>query len=186
MLFDQGLGDIFTIRVAGNCLDVGSRGSLECVGVACERDAVGMHCRPRNARVATLLTFPSHSSWFSFSFFLYSCRYAVAHLGVKVVVIMGHEFCGAVGAAMGDTSVHPPSLKLLLDGIQEGLPLARLSAIMDKKARDREAVLTNVHNQVATLMKDPLVKDKVDAGVLIVIGAFYSLSSGVVDFVTAV
>jgi|TARA_B110000902_G_scaffold103665_1_gene122434 carbonic anhydrase len=99
---------------------------------------------------------------------------------------MGHEFCGAVGAAMGDTSVHPPSLKLLLDGIQEGLPLARLSAIMDKKARDREAVLTNVHNQVATLMKDPLVKDKVDAGVLIVIGAFYSLSSGVVDFVTAV
>merc|ERR1719379_1594084 len=54
IVFDQGLGDIFVVRVAGNCLDTASAASLQ---------------------------------------------YAVKHLKVKVLVVMGHEACGAVKAA---------------------------------------------------------------------------------------
>jgi hypothetical protein len=55
MLFDQGLGDLFVLRVAGNIADPGVVGSVE---------------------------------------------YAVGHLHVPLVVVLGHESCGAVQAAL--------------------------------------------------------------------------------------
>jgi carbonic anhydrase len=47
-----------------------------------------------------------------------SIEYAVAVLGSKVIVVMGHSACGAVGAAMGDTSELPQPLRLLIGQVQ--------------------------------------------------------------------
>ena len=140
IIFDQGLGDIFTIRVAGNYLDTSTEGSLE---------------------------------------------YAVCHLNVKVLIIMGHEGCGAVDAARSsekDLEAQPKCLCDLLKSIKSGLDDARLKNIYDEKAGDREAVVSNVKHQVAKLMENKAVKESVEKGELIVAGAFYNQSSGIVDF----
>ena len=47
-----------------------------------------------------------------------SIEYAVAVLGSKVIVVMGHSSCGAVSAAMGDTSELPQPLRLLIGQVQ--------------------------------------------------------------------
>ena len=140
IIFDQGLGDIFTIRVAGNCLDTSTTGSLE---------------------------------------------YAVIHLKVKCLVIMGHEGCGAIQAArmpIGDIEKMSKDLGDLLKGLKEGLDEKRLCQVHDRRACDREAVTTNVKFQVRNLLKNKAVKKRVASGDLIVVGAFYEQSSGIVDF----
>lgn len=141
IVFDQGLGDIFVIRVAGNLLEETTTASLE---------------------------------------------YAVGILKVKVVVIMGHEECGAIKAAQ---SVKPEefgeettALQRMLTTIKSGLDIDRLCHIHDGRARDREAVITNVRHQLVNLRKESLVKSKLESGDLLVTGAFYEISSGIVDF----
>lgn len=140
IVFDQGLGDMFVIRVAGNCLDTTTTASLQ---------------------------------------------YAVAHLGVKVVVVMGHEGCGAVKAA-GQTveaiDKEPEPLSTLLKGLKSNLDLGRLNDVHDSRAHDREAVVTNVRSQMEKLMEDKGIMKKVKNGELIIVGAFYEISSGIVDF----
>eukprot|EP00658_Telonema_sp_P-2_P000574 TRINITY_DN10220_c0_g2_i1.p1 TRINITY_DN10220_c0_g2~~TRINITY_DN10220_c0_g2_i1.p1 ORF type:complete len:308 (+),score=70.50 TRINITY_DN10220_c0_g2_i1:248-1171(+) len=140
IVFDQGLGDIFVIRVAGNCLDVTTKASLE---------------------------------------------YAVNHLGVKVLMIMGHEGCGAVRAAALPTEQiegEPDNLSKLLKNIKVGLDEDRLQHVHDPRAHDREAVVTNVCRQVESLTRDESLMSKVRSKELIVLGAFYEISSGIVDF----
>jgi carbonic anhydrase len=141
IVFDQGLGDIFTIRVAGN--SVGS-------GVAASID------------------------------------YAVAHLKVKVVVVMGHEGCGAVRAAMlpqDKIDGESRNLSWWLTTMKKNLEgHSAISRINDLRARDREAVMTNVRAQMVTIARDPLVASRIMEGSLLVVGAFYEISSGMVDF----
>lgn len=140
IVFDMGLGDIFVIRVAGNCLDTAPLASLQ---------------------------------------------YAVKHLKVKVVVIMGHEGCGAVKAAGLDPAAinnEPQALGSLLRGLKGGLEHGRLANITDSRAYDREAVVTNVKRQIEMLAGDDLIMDKVIKEELICLGAFYEISSGIVDF----
>merc|ERR1719203_166879 len=79
IVFDQGLGDMFVIRVAGNCLDTATSASLQ---------------------------------------------YAVHHLKVKVLIVMGHEGCGAVKAAqlpLEAIDKEPESLGKLLKDLRRGL-----------------------------------------------------------------
>merc|ERR1719221_75149 len=79
IVFDQGLGDLFVIRVAGNCLDTATAASLQ---------------------------------------------YAVHHLKVKLLIVMGHEGCGAVKAAqlpMDAINKEPETLGKLLKGMRRGL-----------------------------------------------------------------
>jgi carbonic anhydrase len=141
LVFDQGLGGIFAIRVAGNVLDMSTTGSLE---------------------------------------------YAVHHLKVKVVVVMGHEFCGAVKAALAPVSDEmrqsTPSLGQLVGSIHSGLDGDRLSMVCDQRARDREAVVVNVKRQIDMIRRDKAIMKSVASGELIVVGAFYEISSGIVDF----
>ena len=49
--------------------------------------------------------------------------------------------------------------------------------------RDREAVITNVREQLYTISKNKLVMEKVEAGQLLVVGGFYEITSGMVDFI---
>ena len=138
LVYDQGLGDIFSVRVAGQIIEPGTSGSIE---------------------------------------------YAVLHLKTKLLVIMGHEGCGAVKAALlpeSDRNAEPEHVRFLLDAIApsvKGLPKIR-----DQKAKMREAVIANVRQQVALAKQNPVVKAAVAKNTLAVIGAFYEISSGQVDF----
>jgi len=140
VIFDQGLGDMFVVRVAGNCLDTSTKASLQ---------------------------------------------YAVHHLKVKVLLVMGHEGCGAVKAAglpVWQIEKEPAELADALKGMKVGLNEKRLKNVHDSRAYDREAVVTNVRRQVEGLCEDEAIMQKVEAKELILVGCFYEISSGIVDF----
>merc|ERR1712087_91128 len=94
IVFDQGLGDMFVVRVAGNCLDTTTTASLQ---------------------------------------------YAVSHLKVKVLIVMGHEGCGAIKAAsLPEEKIEqePPALRVALLNLKEGLDGDRLANVRDPRAHD--------------------------------------------------
>lgn len=112
-----------------------------------------------------------------------SVEYAVHHLHTRLVVIMGHEGCGAVKAALlpaADRARETPAIQALLDQIVPSV--ANLPAIRDEKARMREAVIANVRQQVAELKRQPSIQRAVAAKEIAVVGAFYEITSGAVDF----
>jgi carbonic anhydrase len=66
--------------------------------------------------------------------------------------------------------------------IKFGLEEERIGNAKDARAHDREAVVTNVKRQVERLTQDPSIMSKIRNGELIVVGGFYEISSGIVDF----
>ena len=138
IVFDQGLGDMFVVRVAGNCLGPTTQASLE---------------------------------------------YAVRHLAVKVLVVMGHEGCGAIRAAQlpeDQINMEPPILAGVLMDLKTSLK--DVPKCQDPRAQDREAVSANVRNQIMNLCEEAPIMARVNAGELILVGGFYEISSGIVDF----
>mmetsp|Transcript_17160 Transcript_17160/g.43670 ORF Transcript_17160/g.43670 Transcript_17160/m.43670 type:complete len:311 (+) Transcript_17160:76-1008(+) len=115
-----------------------------------------------------------------------SLQYAVHHLKVKVIVVLGHEACGAVKAAQlppEKLEQEPSELEQTLKGIKAGLDAASgLQHMQDARAHDREAVTTNVRRQVEGLARDKGIMRRVRQQELMVVGAFYEISSGIVDF----
>ncbi len=112
-----------------------------------------------------------------------SIEYAIRHLKTRVVVVMGHEGCGAVQAAMLDEaqrSFESQYVQFLLDRIVPSV--SKLPRIRDPKARMREAVIANVRRQVHELKQNPVVLEAVQNKEVAVIGAYYEISSGAVDF----
>lgn len=141
LVFDQGLGDMFVVRVAGNFLDTITTASLQ---------------------------------------------YAVFHLQVKVLMVLGHEGCGAVKAAglpREQIAKQPGDLARVLGTIKAGLDEDRLQHVHDARAFDREAAITNVRLQVARLSRNAAIMQKVREQKLILVGCFYEISSGIVDFI---
>jgi carbonic anhydrase len=138
IVFDQGLGHLFVVRVAGNVLGDMELGTLE---------------------------------------------YATEHLGVQLIVILGHEGCGAVAAALlseKQLAAEPPNLRKLIAQIQPCLQ--DMPPIRDKKARMREAVLHNIRRQVNLLRQQPVIQAAEGRRQIRVIGAYYEIGSGAVDF----
>jgi carbonic anhydrase len=134
VLFDQGLGDLFVIRVAGNVLD----------------DHV-----------------------------LASIEYAVDHLGAQLIVVLGHQRCGAVQAAketLDSKAEAPAHINSLVTAIQPAVEATR--------GADVEAtVKANVENVVQSLRSsEPVLKKEVEAGAITVVGAYYNLDIGAVTF----
>ena len=131
-VFDQGIGDVFTVRVAGN--------------------------------VAT-------------DDIIASIEYAVAHLGPKLIVVLGHERCGAVDAALKGG---PPEGHL-------GVLLGRIKPATDSvKGQTGDvldlAVRANVRNVVNQLKSStPILAGKVKSGDVKIVGARYDLDSGKVE-----
>jgi carbonic anhydrase len=112
-----------------------------------------------------------------------SIEYAVENLKVHLVVVLGHEGCGAVTAAMSganESQATPENVAFLLERIVPAV--CDLSPIRDGKARMREAVISNVRYQVDQLLKNPVIKAAIACGKIQVIGAFYEIGSGAVDF----
>lgn len=115
-----------------------------------------------------------------------SIAFAVAQLGVPLVVVLGHEQCGAVAAAsavVNDNAQLPPALTRMVQPI--------LPAAIDAKARHRDcedlldlAVHLNVRRVVQGLREasDPIISTPVREGRVKVVGAYYDLATGSVDF----
>jgi len=148
LIFDQGLGDIFVIRVAGNVLDEITIGSVE---------------------------------------------YGVYHLNTQLVVIMGHQFCGAVTATLDSvvseqsTSSEPkPEVSAYVNAIlKEIKPAAKEALETHKDDRPKaldEAIQKNVKNQRDSLFaKLSGLKDLISSSKLKVVGCVYNLEKGKVD-----
>lgn len=112
-----------------------------------------------------------------------SIEYAVEHLKTSLVVVMGHEGCGAIKAAMlpaAERAKESPSIQALLNSIVPSI--SKLPKIRDEKAKLREAVVANVRQQVANIKKEPLIQKAIASNKINVVGAFYEITSGAVDF----
>ena len=132
LIFDQGQGDLFVVRVAGNILGTGGLASLE---------------------------------------------YAVQNLAVPLILVLGHEQCGAVRAATEMSSAEGP-LGFLLSELAEPVAAARSlpPPLVD------QAVRANVR-RVAQLLpqRSALIGSAVAEGRVRVVGAVYRLATGDVD-----
>jgi carbonic anhydrase len=121
---------------------------------------------------------------------LASVEYGAEHLGAPLVVVMGHESCGAVKAAVSAKPGAPsmgPNLDALVAAIKPGFSRIDGPADLDHL---RDAVLANVEQTVNRLVDDSaIVKHMVAAGKLQIVGAYYEFATGRVRFsqpVTAV
>ncbi len=134
IIFDQGLGDIFEIRNAGNVLDDHVIGSIE---------------------------------------------YAVVHLGVKLVIVMGHEDCGAVTATVNGVN-ETPYINSLIDSIKPALEQYEREQQGEPKL---EHVIKNnaILSAINAIKEDSLLKDYVENHGLKIIPAYYHLDSGKVE-----
>ena len=99
-----------------------------------------------------------------------SVEYAASHLGVKLIVVMGHNHCGAVDAAIN----HDPDgyIKFITDEIR--------LAIGDETDEEKACRL-NVRRSISVIENSLALHEEEEHG-LMVIGALYHLEDGSVDF----
>ncbi len=113
---------------------------------------------------------------------LASVEYATEHLHVPLVVVMGHESCGAVRAATetpASTSLGP-NLDYMLKAIRPSVAMTRSAP---EAMRLRAAILEHVEETVNSMtMASTILRNASRSGHLMVVGAYYELSSGKVYF----
>lgn len=133
ILFDQGIGDLFVIRTAGNIVDDIGLGSIE---------------------------------------------YAVEHLKVPLVVVLGHERCGAVDATVKGGEA-PGHIRVLVSNI-----IRAVDKVRSKKGDLLEnSIKQNVDNVVEQIKTSkPILEEFFHQKKIKVIGACYDLDDGVVTF----
>lgn len=134
IIFDQGFGDLFMCRVAGNVATPEETGSLE---------------------------------------------FGTAILGSKLLMVMGHERCGAITAAIKGGEF-PGQIGSLVAAIQPALKP------IDLKTKNylEAAVKANVSYQVQTVKKSSVISELIQQGKLKVVGSYYDLDTGVVSLVS--
>ncbi len=143
IVFDQGLGDLFVIRVAGNIVAPSQVGSVE---------------------------------------------FAAAAFGTRLVVVLGHSNCGAIHATLEQLArpsrEQSRNLRSIVDRIRpavEGL-LERVPPY-DRQTLEQQAVRANIRMSVNHLRHgSELLEQLIKEEGLYVVGAEYSLETGVVDF----
>ena len=137
VLFDEGLGDLFVVRVAGNIVDAAMLGSVE---------------------------------------------YAVGHLDTPLVLVIGHEHCGAVEATLESIQHHSTphgSVAALVTAITPAV------AVAEQRPGD---LLDNTIRANAQMSRDAIAKSSeltspLNAGELKVLAAYYSLDDGKVSLI---
>lgn len=107
---------------------------------------------------------------------LASIEYAVAHLKTQIIIVLGHQSCGAVTAAVagGDNG---PNLNHLLDHIKPAIKEAGENASVDDVIR-KNAELTK--NEL--LVQSNIIKTAVEDGKVEILPSYYNLETGKVDF----
>ncbi len=105
-----------------------------------------------------------------------SIEYAVAHIGSPVIVVLGHESCGAVTAAVGGGD-NGYNLNHLLGHITPAI------AASDDDASVNDVVKKNAQLTAEELKsRSAIIRDAVNSGKLKIVPAYYNLGSGKVDF----
>ena len=133
ILFDQGLGDLFVVRTAGNSADPIGLGSLE---------------------------------------------YAVEHLGSTVIVVMGHQSCGAVKAACSGEKMPSLNLDAVVKPVLQSCTMG--AKTMGAKGDTIDAAVhDHVHRSAMSLLAESaILKHASDEGKLSIIEAYYELDTG--------
>ena len=129
-IFMVGIGEIFTIRVAGNVIGDFELGSIE---------------------------------------------YAAGHLGVKLIMVMGHSRCGAVDAAIHNAG--HDSIIHITDEIRRAIGTETDPVCCEKK---------NIRHSMERIKKSPLLQTSINDGSLKIVGAYYHTRSGKVEILPEV
>jgi len=143
LVFDQGPGDLFVVRVAGNIVSTSQLGSVE---------------------------------------------FAVKEFGTSLVVVLGHSGCGAVTATveevMGPTENLSPHVSAIVERIRPSVEsLLETDLRYDREALVRQVVRDNVRASVDQLGNgSEILEHLIQRGELLIVGAEFSLKTGVVDF----
>lgn len=136
-VFDQGIGDVFVARVAGNVEDAKMLGSLE---------------------------------------------YGLGVAGSKLLMVLGHESCGAVKSAIDNVDVGSKNVDALLDHLEEHIHLPEEHRSSEDKEFFETVVKNNVRHTLENIReRSPLIKDLEDQGKIKIVGAYYSLKDGSVS-----
>ncbi len=134
IVFDQGIGDIFVIRTAGQVMD--------------------------NATLASI-------------------EYGAEHLGVPLVVVLGHDSCGAVKATVAGGEA-PGHIPCLVEAIQPAVDEAGSEASEEELLNTSiDCNVKNIVDQLKT--SEPILSELVEEGELTIVGARYHLDSGEVE-----
>jgi carbonic anhydrase len=110
-------------------------------------------------------------------------QYAATHLHTPLFVVMGHEGCGAVKAAIASRfhgATQKSRIALLLEDIVPALD--GLDTSQDQQTLLRSAVEANVRHTVRTLRETPEGQARMAEGGMMLVGAVYELESGRVRF----
>lgn len=139
-VFDQGIGDVFVGRVAGNFADENMLGSME-----------------------------------------FACKVA----GAKVIMIMAHQHCGAVKATIDNVDLG--NITSLVDNIKPAIAMSS-SFTGEKKVKNDDYVKlvaeNNVKNTIENIRKEsPILKEMESKGEIKIVGVYYSLETGKLDFI---
>lgn len=136
LVFDEGLGDLFVVRVAGNVADPVDLGSLE---------------------------------------------YAAEHLGVSVVVVLGHHSCGAVKATADAGGKADGNIGAIVAEIAPAIEQAKASPGREGLLDD--AAHVNARRTAAALVeRSPVLKKLVEEHRVKIVSAVYDLETGRVEF----
>ena len=108
-----------------------------------------------------------------------SLQFGVVELGIPLLVVLGHQRCGAVQAAVESLERSEPApgdIAWLVEGLRPAVEQAR------GQSGDRvdAAVRANIGRGVAQVRRSPLLAEAVAAGTLKIIGARFDLDSGAV------
>jgi carbonic anhydrase len=143
IVFDQGLGDLFVIRVAGNIVAPSQVGSVE---------------------------------------------FAAARFGTRLVVVLGHSECGAIVATLEElqrpTETQSRNLRAIVDRVRPSVEgLLETDLRHDLAALVKQAVRLNIRASANHLRHGSEVLEQlIQNDGLLVVGAEYSLETGVVEF----
>ena len=107
-----------------------------------------------------------------------SLEYGVQHQNIPLLVVMGHEMCDTVKAAVDGEHVEGPNLEFLMSRIRAGIQRPT-----GEQKELRAAILANVEQVINDAMGgSPILRLAATTGRLQVVGAYYELASGSVVF----
>lgn len=138
-VFDQGLGDIFVARVAGNFVNEDMLGSME-----------------------------------------FACKVA----GAKLILVMGHQHCGAVKGAIDNVQLG--NITAMLSKIKPAVEMSQDFA-GEKSSKNDEFVKHVSQNNVKHTLQEirqrsPILKEMEDKGEIKIVGVYYRLTDGTLEF----
>ncbi|MGB3466005.1 MAG: carbonic anhydrase [Cyclobacteriaceae bacterium] len=138
IIFDQGVGDLFITRTAGQVMAEASYGTIE---------------------------------------------YGTEVLQTRLIVVLGHQSCGAVQAAMKLPENPPGHVVTLINAIKPASLVAKKANLQEEESLDL-AIKQNVIEQVDLLRGlEPVLSRRFDKGEVLIVGAVYNLQTGSVDFI---